>query len=276
MARRRDTTPTTTTTPPSRLPGGVPPPPVIEQEEGESSPPVSPRRQILGNVTTFAGFGSAYGGIDRPFYTVSDTYLPNTLGPEGIFTIQQALYNAGWLDRIEQPGQWTEASRTAFTELLTLANQQGSDWRDILQQSLDAHAMGIPDEFGGGIGTGSGGGRGGGLQPLSIQLPNEDDVRRTVEQNVRDTINIDLGDEAYQHLTDQYMGLYRDVQLRQAEAQRTALMAQEGGTIEFTQPPTVETFVEEKLEEEHPEAVRTADVGDAEAGFVDVMTRSYG
>jgi hypothetical protein len=242
---------------------------------------------VPGQITGGLSPASAYG-TPGSYYVSSDIYLPLTLSPDQIFQLQKALAQSGWFRsssidtarEIPHPGQWDTDSQMAFRDLLEYANQAGLDWHDALGKSLDAQQAG--SGFGGGSGGGSGsGGSGAATAPLTISLPNERDVRQQVEELTRNVTDVDLGDDFYRHATDLWMDTLRTAQLRDWEArdrQTRAAMAGDGSAapITTTEPQSLETFSQDLLEKEHPNAVRNADIGDAEQTFMEAMTRSYG
>lgn len=237
-------------------------------------------QQVIGDTSTFTqGYpvqGQIQGGLSpasaygtpSTYYIQSDVYLPLSLSREARWQLQQALYNAGWIrGDIENPGQWTTQSQTAFRNLLEYANQAGVDWRDALGESLAAQQPG----------SGFGGGGGGSAPaPLTISLPNEADVRRSVEDLFRQVTDVDGGEEFYQHVTDQYMDHLRNMQMADHAAATRRERRQSGETLETEQAPTLQTFAEDMIEQERPKQVKNARIGDAEESFMDVMTRSYG
>jgi hypothetical protein len=223
-------------------------------------------------------FVTQAGTRGSPGYSQDDVLSVYSWSPDQIFQLQLQLQMGGWISGdIGQPGVWDGASQDAFRDLLVYANGLGVYFRDALEQSIAAYEAGSAIEGTAGYDDRRGG-QGGGA--LTVQMPNPDDVRRSIEQTVRDNINVDLGEDWYRQKTEEYLDAYRDHQLREGEANRLALLDAERsegvGVQTYTQGMTAETFIEKELKEERPGLVRTAEVGDAEATVVDAFTRSYG
>lgn len=233
-----------------------------------------------GDRTPGFNFVTQQGG---PGYGYEDVQAVYSWAPDAIFELQRQLQAGGWISGdIGQPGVWDSGSQQAFHDLLVYANGLGVYYKDALTQSISAYEAGSALEGTAGYSDrfGSGGRGGSALAPLTISLPNIEDVKRGLEQVARDETNVDLGDEFYTAKAEEYLDMLRTIQMNQGEAARRAAQISafggDPGTLTSTEPPSLETFAEQAVEKEAPGKVRTADVGDAEDVLVDVMTRSYG
>lgn len=224
-------------------------------------------RQIVGGYayqppnTDLTGHGSmgSYGPGTAPSF-VFDPYrqndlhriLSNQVNQGGIADLQLALVQAGLLQQTDISfGYLDDGTQAAFSTILSIANQQGMQWQDVLSQAL---AQG-DNALGGAVGNG-------GPNPDDILpqvvLPNRDELRQGIDETVYKRAGVRYDDAMLDKLTDDAMDHARDLQLQEFN-QRHAGERQEGRSLE--------SFVENAIEEANPEAVMSHDVAEKAASW---------
>jgi hypothetical protein len=161
----------------------------------------------------------------------------NNMDPNVIFLYQQRLNASGLLDKFT-PGKLDKATRGAFKELLTQANQTGATWQSTLQDI---------ETVGGMVGADGGAGASRERAPFVAQLDDPATLRAAFQQTAQSLYGGDLPDGEVQAMVD----AYRSIQMSKQKAAYDA--ADTGGTIESE--PNASAFAEQQIREKHPDQV---------------------
>jgi hypothetical protein len=234
-------------------------------------------RAAEGWASQGAGVGSV---VERgPRYFEGDQFRPQSLHPADILTLQANMAAAGMLTDFKH-GQWDKNSIEAYTLLLTQANAAGMTWEMMLQQNIQAaSALGST----GGGSSSEGGGGGGSWQidpetgepvwvpeqyvppPLEIRTTNKDDLRRLFRETIINTMGEGWSREQIDELVDAYnwkeIAVQQEAYNKRVELERDEFMGErtEGGEMLVNATPdsldiaSPETFLDERLREEHPD-----------------------
>jgi hypothetical protein len=157
-----------------------------------------------------------------------------------LFDLQDSLVQAGLLGDRYTPGYLDGNTTDAFNALLSIANQQGMDWRDVLSQAIQ----------GGGT-LGQQGGPGQQVQPTIITLPNRDDSIKAADDMVLSMTGERLDDDLNQSVADSMLNALRSHQERQYQRE---IGMTEG--LHFTEDhPDPARLMEEAIRERAPQQV---------------------
>jgi hypothetical protein len=157
-----------------------------------------------------------------------------------LFDLQDSLVQAGLLGDRYTPGYLDGNTTDAFNALLSIANQQGMDWRDVLSQAIQ----------GGGT-LGQQGGPGQQVAPTIITLPNRDDVIANAEDTGMQLTGHRLDDDLKGTIADSVLNALRSQQERQYQSE---IGMTEG--LHFTEDhPDPQRLTEEAIRREAPQLV---------------------
>lgn len=231
-----------------------------------SSGPVTesePRRKtkddpIIGGYATSGGTvqtsGSLAGG--GTFQNVFQPYRQNDLRhilaqitqQGSILDLQLALVQAGLLDEDVAFGFIDGDTEDAFETVLTIANQNGMLWSDVLSQVSAGGG-----QFGGvDVGGGGGVGGGAGLAPTVITLPNRDDMVAAVDDLALSVAGERVDMDLQESLADQVLDVLRTHQERGVQREISAAESGRGGVLFTESAPDPARLLEEELREERP------------------------
>jgi hypothetical protein len=237
---------------------------VFPQPTPSQSQPATPQQQPnspLGGVpaplstSSAAPIGvppgyTAYPNISRPggpgtaLYFTGAELKPQTEGwpAERIIAFQKQLEAMGLLDPGYQLGIWDKDSITAYSKVLSYANQRG-----ISADAAMASVSDIVSRYGNTTDAKK-------RQPLTVTLTNPSDIASLATQIAVRTIGRRLTDTESSQLAQAYNVLERQYQEQAYAAAGSGLSDNAtGGTI--TQPPNASTYAESTLRAEHPEDV---------------------
>jgi hypothetical protein len=161
----------------------------------------------------------------------------NNMDPNIVFLYQQRLNSVGLLDKFT-PGKLDKATRGAFKELLSTANQTGASWQSTLQDI---------ESVGGAAGADGGAGSARERAPFVAQLDDPATLRSAFQQTAQSLYGGDLPDDEVNAMVD----AYRSIQLSKQKAAYDA--ADTGGTIDSE--PNASAFAEQQIKEKHPDQV---------------------
>lgn len=165
-----------------------------------------------------------------------------------IMDLQLALISAGLLDEDTNLGWIDSATQDAFEDVLAIANQNGMSWQDVLSQA-------------GAGGTYSADGSGGGVVPPNIiELPNEEDLDKALEETGMSLTGERLDDDLRASATQAILDTLRTQQERQLQRE---LSASPGSTVFTESAPDVGRLLEEQIEERAPQKVMNKAARDA-------------
>lgn len=185
----------------------------------------------------YGGPFRSYYGTKKPLYKVgyqNSKDFARELGnmnPYVIYVYQQRLNAAGLLDTFV-PGKLDKATRAAFKELLSTANQSATTWQSTLQdiESVD-----------GVVGSSSS------RQPFVAQLDDPTTLRETFQSAVQSIYGGDLPDDEINAMVDAYRS-------QQLAKQQAAYNAQEtGGQVDTETNPSA--FALAEVQAKHPDQV---------------------
>jgi len=195
------------------------------------------------------GLGQDY----KFFYSQADLSALTSLPADMMAALQQGLVAGGFLNGDFQLGAWSEKVSNAYKNLLQFANVNGVQWQEALQLAIN---QGGNTESG--FGASGAGGSGSQLPPLQIQLPNEDDTRKAF-QNAALSLTDRADPDVIDRLTSQYLDYVRDLQ-EQDYAEQVSIAGGGAPRSTIEEPPTLETFAENRL---NPREVVAANSRDA-------------
>lgn len=185
----------------------------------------------------YGGPFKSYYGTRKPLYKVgyqnSKQFARelNNMDPNVIYLYQQRLNASGMLDKFT-PGKLDKATRAAFKELLTTANQSAATWQQTLQDI---------ESTGGLVGTEKQ------RAPFVAQLDDPATLREAFQQTAQSLYGGDLPDAEVNAMVDAYRTI-------QGQKQKVAYDAAEtGGTIESEASPSA--FAAEQIKAKHPQQV---------------------
>ena len=89
--------------------------------------------------------GEVWQPTPQTIYFEGDERVPASFAVEDIAALQKGLAAAGLLSGKFRLGLWDKPSRSAFTELLGFANQQGMEWSQALNVYSSSEQMGGDD-----------------------------------------------------------------------------------------------------------------------------------
>ena len=164
------------------------------------------------------------------YYEGDDTKTLYSLSVESLSTLQNAMYNVGRLSKGYSPGVVDPKTISAYKGILATANGYGEDADTTLTR----------------LASGGAAARGGQLNQYRVS--SEADVRAIMNKVAQQTLGRQLGEGDLNRLS----GLYRDLE-------RTS--GQNNTTAEIVQPPQVETFTQNKLEQMFPEDTNARQFG---------------
>ncbi len=164
----------------------------------------------------------------------------NGMDPNAIYMYQQRLNAVGMLDKFT-PGKLDSATRAAYKELLTQANQNGDTWQSTLQQ-IEANggvvktpkATQPPDAF-------------------VSQLDDPQSLREAFQQAAQSLYGGNLPDNEINGMVD----AYRHIQQQKQQASYNATLAAANGgvqgSVENIQSPS--DFASQEIRAQHPDQV---------------------
>lgn len=169
-----------------------------------------------------------------------------------ILDLQRALVAAGLLNEDAMFGYIDSATQDAFEQVLTIANQHGMTWQDVLSQAGAAGGT-----------YGSEGMGGAALSPTMIALPNREDLDAALERDVGMALTGErIDDDLRAVMTDSVLDALRTHQERQV--QREMDLAGTGEGVAFVESaPDVNRLLEEQVRERAPQKVMNKQTRDA-------------
>lgn len=184
----------------------------------------------------YGGPFKSYYGHRKPLYKVgyqnSKTFARelNNMDANAIYLYQRRLNSVGMLDTFT-PGKLDKATRGAFKELLSTANQSAVTWQQTLQEI---------EQSGGKVSTSTQT-----HQPFVAQLDDPATLRATFQQVAQTIYGGDLPDAEINSMID----AYRNQQLTK---QQTAYnIAETGGTVDTETNPSA--FAQQEIQSTHPD-----------------------
>lgn len=242
-------------------------------------PRIGHNREEMGDVRFRRGSGAylweqgidPYDDPNRITYYTGDEYIPANWPATQIWTLQQALAKVGLLRGTFSRSTWDQTTRSAYSQLLGLANAQGIDANTALQQllsSVDGTADGgsgqwTVDENGNVVPAG----QGQGPPPLVTRTTDPAALRQTFRKAVIEM----LGEGWSQEEIDKMVAAYNQVEIqRQTQAHNATygIGGQEGGNI--VDIPSPEAFIEAEVTKKDPVGVQTAEALDFTNEFMQV------
>lgn len=214
-----------------------------------SVPPVRTQGTVHGSVGSY-GPGSAPSYQWKPYRDRDLRQILNSITRQGsIYDLQLALVQGGFLTDDVAFGWIGPETEQAMEDLLSVANQHGANWQDILSQAAAGDGI-----------QGAAGSGGGALQPNVIQLPNRDDLIAGMDDVglslAGQVLDADLNEAA----VDSVMDALRTQQERQLQ---TEMSAAPGSTVFTEAPPDVGRLLEEEVRERAPDEVMDKGVREA-------------
>jgi hypothetical protein len=172
----------------------------------------------------------------QPKYFSGDEDMINAMSAEQVAELQYNLYQAGSLGKNYTPGIVDNSTRSAFREVLGVANRQSTDWVAALKTIKSAVAA----------------------QPGDLptyRLSNPQDLKAVFNKAAQEMLGRTLSDADMNDLVSTF-------QQRELRAQQ---QARSGGTV--TQAPEAGTFVEKKLTSQFGSEVNVRNMSDIFAGI---------
>lgn len=184
-------------------------------EEEEAPRPIGvPEGYIANRGAQPVGYGDTLPSNPEPIptaprYREGNEYDRAGDGPERIARLQAEMEKAGLLNPPGyRKGVWDDATRDAYTELLSAGNRSGKTWQDVLVEFQSNPPTGKSKE----------------RLPLVTELTNPDELRRTAKAVIANTLG-----KADPALIERFVSTY---QAAEAANQRSQYdMAETGGTI---------------------------------------------
>lgn len=197
------------------------------------------------------------GAISNPFdpYRQGDMrrILGSLVNQGSILDLQEALVAAGLLSGSVTFGVIDSATESAFETLLSIANQNGLDWRDVLSQGAQSGAFATTD-------TDAIGGGGAGLAPSYITLPNREDLDASLEETGMSLTGQRLDDDLRSSAVESILDSLRTQQERQIQ---TDLNRTGAGPFVEHEAPDINRLLEEEVRERAPQKVMNKAARDA-------------
>lgn len=180
--------------------------------------------------------------------------LGSLVNQGSVLDLQEALVAAGLLSGDVQFGVIDSATESAFETLLSIANQNGLDWRDVLSQGAQSGAFATSDVGGSGAAP---------LSPTMIALPNRDDLDSLLEREIGMSLTGErLDDDLRAGAVESVLDALRTQQERQV--QREMDLAGTGEGVAFVESaPDVNRLLEEQVRERAPQKVMNKQTRDA-------------
>lgn len=182
-----------------------------------------------------------------PRYFDGDQWLPGSLSPQDMTTLQKAMVAAG----MAKPGQlqigvWDTASMSVYSQLLAYANSSGTDWKTALDQWGAAHTAN-PET-------------GATHVPLTVKVTNPDDLRSVFRAAIINTLGQGWDSAKIDQMVNAYQGVETQAQYQQYAQQGSGSSdpsAGTGGTV--VAPPTPQAFAEQQAKTENPDLAQEHD-----------------
>jgi hypothetical protein len=204
-----------------------------------------------------------HAGKSQPpkFYKDGDEWIPAGRDSDQIIDMQRKLVMGGYLDPMEgfDLGKWDEKTRLAYKALLEDANGQGLDADSAIRRAIQngervgkGGRMTIDPETGELVEIPYQG------EPLQLQLPNKDDLRRVFTAAATDKLGQALPPEAIEDMVDAYTWKQIQFQKQGYDFQEAQGRAEwEGspmpqGALVREEPPTPEGFAEAEAKRRDP------------------------
>ena len=241
-------------------------------EHGDTTSGEDTSRNIVGGYSTrYSGYSVAgpledwYGFAQDPRNrtAVNTTFRPyrerdvsRILGRKvnqgTVYDLQMSLIAAGLLADDVGFGYVDDATEQAFSSLLSIANQNGIAWQDVLSQAV--------------AGGGTLGGEGaGGREPLGgtvITLPNRDDMIARVDDLAFTKTGVKLDDDLQEAAADAALDAMRTQQERQVQLE-LGVAGDDPSSVTFAESaPNADRLLEEEIERRAPGEVMEKGVRD--------------
>lgn len=180
-----------------------------------------------------------------PRYFDGDEFIPASLSPERIASLQSSLARAGLIGKKDKfrVGVWDATSARAYRQALETANASGLTDQEALARYANAQQAGLDDDET--------------RAPLVKRLPNPADLRATFQTVARNTLGRGADPQLVEQMVNSYTQAVGNQQQATYDTQTT------GGTV--TEAPAAEVFAEQQIRDAQP----------SEAGAHDIALR-YG
>jgi len=230
--------PTTTVPTQNDVPSSIAPtllnPATLSASGGQYALGVSGQRiyNSSGKLLKYEGYkytNPTTGVVSQPKYFTGDEDALYGLSIEALSTLQNAMYNVGRLGKGYTPGVVDPKTTSAYKSLLITANGYGEDFETTISR----------------LATTGSSARGGAL--TQYRVSNDADVRAIMNKVSQQTLGRKLGEGDLNRLS----GLYRELERTSGQS----------NAAEIVQPPQVETFTQNKLEEMFPEDTNARQFG---------------
>ena len=208
---------------------------ILSADSGSFAIGVSGRRIFdeTGKLVSYEGYkykSPITGKESVPlYYEGDDTKTLYGLSVESLSTLQNAMYNVGRLSKGYSPGVVDPKTITAYKGILATANGYGEDADTTITR----------------LASGGASVRGGQLNQYRVS--SDADVKAIMNKVAQQTLGRQLGEGDLNRLS----GLYRDLERTSGQS----------NAAEIVQPPQVETFTQNKLEEMFPEDTNARQFG---------------
>lgn len=208
---------------------------------------------LTGKQTGYYGFK---GWVDAPYgrqeypkatevqprYFSGDEDMINAMSSEQIADVQYNLYLAGQLGKNYTPGVVDSQTRSAFRDVLGVANRQSTDWVSAIKTLREGQAS-----------------KGGDLP--TYRLSNPEDLKAVFRRSAQEMLGRTLSDSDMEDLVNTF-------QQRELRFQK---QAQAGGVV--TQGPEAQTFAQKQLTSKFGEEVNVRNMQDIFSGIDEALSR---
>lgn len=207
---------------------------------------------LTGKQTGYYGFKSwvdvPYGRQEypkateiQPRYFSGDEDMLNAMSSEQVAEIQYNMYLAGQLGKNYSPGVIDSQTRSAFRDVLGVANRESTDWVTAIRALKEAQPSG-------------------GDLP-TYRLSNPEDLKVVFKRSAQEMLGRTLSDSDMEDLVNTF-------QQRELRFQK---QAQAGGVV--TQGPEAQTFAQKQLTSKFGEEVNVRNMQDIFAGIDEALSR---
>lgn len=222
-----------------------------------ANPQVPNDTNVMGDQGQLVHAGGQVQSIP-PRYFDGEQFMPASLPPDQIVSLQKALVSAGIL----QPGQaqlgvWDQASTAAYEKVLTAANVAGTDWSTALYNWTARHQANPNSD---------------GRAPLTVKVSNPDDLKLVFRKAVIDTLGQGWDQAKIDQMVNAYQGVETAAQYQQYAATGSGSQTDPGTGGTVTAPPSPQAFAETQARKEDPTHAQEHDT----LGMVDAFNQLVG
>jgi hypothetical protein len=192
----------------------------------------------------------------EPRFVSGDEYTPGWGGTEDVARMQQKLDRTGLYKKGDRYrlGVWDEVDATAYSRLLSFANQQGYDEEDAFRKMGELSPEEYEAMFGKGTSRSRGTGDVGGgsiARGLINQRMSEDDLRYLAQRTARKSLGRSLSDEELGQFSGAYTQMISAATQREASA---SALAESGQNATYQAATSPEVFLEQQAQKTDPTA----------------------